>query len=443
MVVDFKNEPYTDFSKEENRRAFEEALRKVEAELGREYDLIIGGERIKTDRKAQSINPSNIDQVVGIVSQADTALAEKAIQAALKAFETWRRVPPEARARYLFKAAAILRRRKHEFSAWMVYEAGKSWAEADADTAEAIDFMEYYGRQMIKLAERQPLVRIPTEDNEMYYIPLGVGAIIPPWNFPLAIMVGMTTSAIVTGNTVVLKPASTTPVIAAKFMEILEEAGLPAGVVNYVPGSGGEIGDYLVDHPKIRFISFTGSKEVGLRIYERAAKRQPGQLWLKRVIAEMGGKDAIIVDSSADLELAAQGIVVSAFGFSGQKCSACSRAIVLEDVYDQVLELVAEKTKASRWATCATPTSLPVRSSTRRPTTRSSPTLKLASPKAALLSAAAKGKGTATSSSRPSSPMSTRGRGSCRRKSSGRWWPSPRRRTSTTPWRSPTTPSTA
>ena len=346
MVVDFKNEPYTDFSKEENRRAFEEALRKVEAELGREYDLIIGGERIKTDRKAQSINPSNIDQVVGIVSQADTALAEKAIQAALKAFETWRRVPPEARARYLFKAAAILRRRKHEFSAWMVYEAGKSWAEADADTAEAIDFMEYYGRQMIKLAERQPLVRIPTEDNEMYYIPLGVGAIIPPWNFPLAIMVGMTTSAIVTGNTVVLKPASTTPVIAAKFMEILEEAGLPAGVVNYVPGPGSEIGDYLVDHPKIRFISFTGSKEVGLRIYERAAKRQPGQLWLKRVIAEMGGKDAIIVDSSADLELAAQGIVVSAFGFSGQKCSACSRAIVLEDVYDQVLELVAEKTKA-------------------------------------------------------------------------------------------------
>lgn len=346
MVVDFKNEPYTDFSKEENRRAFEEALRKVEAELGREYDLIIGGERIKTDRKAKSINPSNIDQVVGIVSQADTALAEKAIQAALKAFETWRRVPPEARARYLFKAAAILRRRKHEFSAWMVYEAGKSWAEADADTAEAIDFMEYYGRQMIKLAERQPLVRIPTEDNEMYYIPLGVGAIIPPWNFPLAIMVGMTTSAIVTGNTVVLKPASTTPVIAAKFMEILEEAGLPAGVVNYVPGSGGEIGDYLVDHPKIRFISFTGSKEVGLRIYERAAKRQPGQLWLKRVIAEMGGKDAIIVDSSADLELAAQGIVVSAFGFSGQKCSACSRAIVLEDVYDRVLELVAEKTKA-------------------------------------------------------------------------------------------------
>ncbi|GAB6934653.1 L-glutamate gamma-semialdehyde dehydrogenase [Calditerricola yamamurae] len=346
MVVDFKNEPLTDFSKEENRRAFEEALRKVEAELGREYDLIIGGERIKTDRKIQSINPSNIDQVVGVVSQADTALAEKAVQAALKAFETWKRVPAEARARYLFKAAAILRRRKHEFSAWMVYEAGKSWAEADADTAEAIDFMEYYGRQMIKLAERQPLVRIPTEDNEMYYIPLGVGAVIPPWNFPLAIMVGMTTSAIVTGNTVVLKPASTTPVIAAKFMEILEEAGLPAGVVNYVPGSGGEIGDYLVDHPKIRFISFTGSKEVGLRIYERAAKRHPGQLWLKRVIAEMGGKDSIIVDSSADLELAAQGIVVSAFGFSGQKCSACSRAIVLEDVYDQVLELVAEKTKA-------------------------------------------------------------------------------------------------
>jgi len=272
-------------------------LNKVESELGKEYDIIIGGERIKTEQKIRSINPSNKEQVIGLVSKADRALAEKAIQTAAKTFESWKAVPGEARARYLYKAAAILRRRKHEFSAWMVKEAGKSWAEADADTAEAIDFLEYYGRQMDKLAQRQPLVRIPTEDNEMYYIPLGVGVIIPPWNFPLAIMVGMTSSAIVTGNTVVLKPASTTPVIAAKFMEVLEDAGVPAGVVNYLPGSGGEVGDFLVEHPLTRFISFTGSRDVGLRINELASKRSPGQKWIKRLIAEMGGKDRSGVES--------------------------------------------------------------------------------------------------------------------------------------------------
>jgi len=345
MQVEFKNEPFTNFKLPENRKAFEEALAKVESELGREYDLIIGGERIKTEKKSRSINPSNKEQVIGIVSQADQALAEKAIQVAAQTFETWKAVPAQARSRYLFKAAAILRRRKHEFSAWLVKEAGKSWAEADADTAEAIDFMEYYGRQMDKLAERHPLTRIPGEDNELYYIPLGVGIVIPPWNFPLAIMVGMTTAAIVAGNTVVLKPASTTPVIAAKFMEILEDAGVPAGVVNFVPGSGGEIGDYLVEHPLTRFISFTGSRDVGLRINELAAKHRPGQKWIKRLVAEMGGKDSIIVDNDCDLELAAQSIVASAFGFSGQKCSACSRAIIHQDVYDQVLNRVVELTK--------------------------------------------------------------------------------------------------
>ena len=346
MRTEFKNEPFTNFDLPENRKAFEEAMAKVVSELGREYDIIIGGERISTKKKVRSINPSRIDQVVGIVSQADQELAEKAMQVAFKTFETWRRVPGEARARYLYKAAAILRRRKHEFSAWLVKEAGKSWAEADADTAEAIDFMEYYGRQMDKLAQRHDLTRIPDEDNELYYVPLGVGVVIPPWNFPLAIMVGMTTAALVTGNTVVLKPASTTPVIAYKFMEILEEAGVPAGVVNYLPGSGGEIGDFLVEHNLTRFISFTGSKEVGLRINELAAKHRPGQKWIKRLVAEMGGKDSIVVDKECDLELAAQNIVVSAFGFSGQKCSACSRAIVHKDVYDQVLNRVVELTKA-------------------------------------------------------------------------------------------------
>ncbi|ATO49818.1 L-glutamate gamma-semialdehyde dehydrogenase [Brevibacillus laterosporus] len=346
MQVEFKNEPFVNFNLPENKQAFQAALDKVESELGREYDLIIGGERIKTEKKSRSMNPSQKDECIGIVSQADQALAEKAIQVAASTFETWKRVAPTARSRYLYKAAAILRRRKHEFSAWLVKESGKSWPEADADTAEAIDFMEYYARQMDQLSQRHALPRIPGEDNELYYIPLGVGIVIPPWNFPLAIMVGMTTAALVTGNTVVLKPASTTPVIAAKFMEILDEAGVPAGVVNFVPGSGSEIGDYLVEHTLTRFISFTGSRDVGLRINELAAKHRPGQKWMKRLVAEMGGKDSIIVDSDADLELAAQAITASAFGFSGQKCSACSRAIIHVDVYDEVLARVVERTKA-------------------------------------------------------------------------------------------------
>lgn len=344
-MIEFRNEPFTDFSKEENRLAFEAALSKVKSELGKEYDIIIGGKHIKTDRKVKSINPSNLDEVIGIISEADTELAEKAMQTAIETFASWKKVDPAARARVLFKAAAILRRRKHEFSAWMVLEAGKSWPEADADTAEAIDFMEFYGREMIRLSERQPLTRIPGEDNNLYYIPLGVGVVIPPWNFPLAIMVGMTTAAIVAGNTVVLKPATPTNVIAAKFMEILKDAGLPDGVVNYVPGPGAEVGEYLVKHPFTRFISFTGSREVGLRINELAAKTHPEQKWIKRVVAEMGGKDSIIVDEDADLDLAADAIVKSAFGFSGQKCSACSRAIIHQNVYDEVLNKVVAKTK--------------------------------------------------------------------------------------------------
>ncbi|MBO8171718.1 MAG: L-glutamate gamma-semialdehyde dehydrogenase [Bacillaceae bacterium] len=346
MVVTFQNEPFTDFTNETNKQEFEQALQTVEQQLGREYELNIGGEKIYTQKKITSLNPSRTSEVIGYAARADQKLAELAIQTAAEKFEEWKAVPPDHRARYLYKAAAILRRKRHEFSAWMVKEAGKSWPEADADTAEAIDFMEYYGRQMEKLGERQPLTRIPTEDNEMSYIPLGVGIIIPPWNFPLAIMVGMTTAAVVAGNTVVLKPASTTPVVAAKFMEILEEAGIPPGVVNYVPGSGSEVGEYLVKHPLTRFISFTGSRDVGLRINELAAKRAEGQKWIKRVTAEMGGKDSIVVDRDADLEFAAHNIVISAFGFSGQKCSACSRAIVHQDVYDEVLDKVAEKTRA-------------------------------------------------------------------------------------------------
>lgn len=344
-MISYKHELFTDFTIEANRLAYEQGLQTVAGYLGQHYPLIIGGERVTTENKIVSYNPARKTEVVGTVSKASQELAEQAMQAALSAFEEWKWVEPAVRADVLFKAAAILRRRKFEFSALLTKEAGKPWAEADADTAEAIDFLEYYGRQMLKLKDGQKVESRPGEYNQYQYIPLGVGIIISPWNFPLAIMAGTTVAAVVTGNTVLLKPASTTPVIAYKFVEVLEEAGLPAGVVNFVPGNGAEVGDYLVDHPKTRFISFTGSRDVGLRINERASKVHPGQLWIKRVIAEMGGKDTVVVDSSAELELAAESIVKSAFGFSGQKCSAGSRAVIVDDVYDEVVQLVIEKTK--------------------------------------------------------------------------------------------------
>jgi 1-pyrroline-5-carboxylate dehydrogenase len=330
---------------EENRNAYLTGLKTVEGYLGQDYPLVIGGEKITTEDKIASYNPSNKEELIGRVSKANRELAEQAMQAAVEAFKTWRKVKPEIRADVLFKAAAIIRRRKHEFSALLTKEAGKPWNEADADTAEAIDFLEFYARQMLQIKDGVPVNSRPNEYNRYDYIPLGVGIIISPWNFPLAIMAGTAVAAIVTGNTVLLKPASTTPIVAAKFVEVMEEAGLPKGVLNFVPGSGAEVGDYLVDHKDTRFISFTGSRDVGLRIFERASKLNEGQIWMKRVIAEMGGKDTIVVDSEADLELAAQSIVASAFGFSGQKCSACSRAVIVEDVYDQVLNRVIEITK--------------------------------------------------------------------------------------------------
>jgi 1-pyrroline-5-carboxylate dehydrogenase len=345
MIV-FKNETFTNFSEASNKEAMRLVLAKVKSELGKEYPLVINGEKIYTENKQKSINPGNVDQVVGVLSQANQELAEKAIQSASESFGTWRLTSPQTRAGYLFKAAAAMRRRRLEFAAWMVFEVGKNWVEADVDVAEAIDFMEFYAREMIRLGQIQPLTSLPEEDNRLTYIPLGVGVIIPPWNFPLAIMAGMTTAAIVSGNTAVLKPASTSPVIAAKFVELMEEIGLPKGVLNFIPGSGSEIGDYIVDHPKTRFISFTGSREVGIRINERAAKFANGQIWIKRLVAELGGKNAVVVDASADTEAAATGIVQSAFGFQGQKCSAGSRAIIHQDVYEEVMAKVIDKTKA-------------------------------------------------------------------------------------------------
>ena len=346
-IYPYQTEPLTDFTKAENIKKYEEGLRLVESYLGQTYPIIIDGQRMETAKTKVSLNPAKHQEIVGIIHQAGIPEAELAMQAALKTFEIWKKVDPKVRADVLFKAANLLRKRKFEFAALMTKEAGKPWSEADADVAEAIDFLEYYGRQMLALtrADDHILSRRDLERNEYTYLPLGVGAIISPWNFPLAILVGMTTAAIVTGNTVLLKPASTTQVIAYKFVEVLEAAGLPHGVLNFIPGSGLEIGDYLVLHPQTRFISFTGSKEVGISIYEKAAKVQKGQIWLKRVIAEMGGKDAILVDEDADIELAAQSIVQSAFGFSGQKCSACSRAIIHEKVYNPLIEKMVQLTQ--------------------------------------------------------------------------------------------------
>jgi len=345
-LPEFRNEALTDFSRPENKSAMEAALEKVKREQGRTHPLVIGGQRITGLPTFDSLSPANRNQVVGTFQRGTKAHVEQAIEAATKAFETWKRQPVSTRAGVLLKAAALLRKRKHEFSAVMIYEVGKTWAEADADTAEAIDFLEFYAREAYRWGGQHPITRIESEDNDLVYIPLGVGAVIPPWNFPLAIMAGMTTAAAVTGNTVVLKPSSDAPWIAYRFVELLEEAGMPAGVVNFVSGSGGEAGDPLTRSAKVRFIAFTGSKEVGLHINEEAAKTPKGQLWIKRVIAEMGGKDAIIVDREfRNLDEAATAVVASAFGFQGQKCSACSRLIVDEAIYDKLMPLVIEKTK--------------------------------------------------------------------------------------------------
>src|SRR6202789_2413819 len=340
---DFRNEPFVDFKASANEHAMKAALERVSAMLGHEYELVIGGEGFRAKEKIRSLNPARPAQVVGIHQQASAEHAEQAIAAALKAFETWQFVSPEQRTSLLLRAASIIRDRKFEFCAWLTYEVGKNWAEADADVAETIDFLEFYAREALRLSNAAPPIQYPGERNQLLYVPLGVGAVIPPWNFPFAIMAGMTAAAIVAGNTVILKPSSDSPTIAAKFFEVLEGVGLPPGVVNFCPGSGATFGNAIVQHPKTRFIAFTGSKPVGLDIHERAAKAQPGQIWIKRTILEMGGKDSILVCADAELDAAVDGVVASAFGFSGQKCSACSRAIVEAPVYDIFVERVREK----------------------------------------------------------------------------------------------------
>ncbi|MCC7154680.1 MAG: L-glutamate gamma-semialdehyde dehydrogenase [Bryobacterales bacterium] len=343
---EFRNEPYADFSEPRNAEAARAALALVRSKLGAEYRLRIGDNSYSTGDLLSSLNPSKPSEIVGLHHKATAELANQAIATADAFFAEWAKTPAPTRVEMLRRAAAILRRRKFEFDAWLVVEAGKTWPEAEADVSEAIDFCEYYALQMLKLAEPDPLVQLPGEQAVLRYLPLGVGVIIPPWNFPLAILVGMATAALVTGNTVVIKPSSDTPTIAAKFAEVLKEAGFPDASYTLLVGSGSAVGDLIVTHPRTRFVSFTGSREVGLRINELAAKPQKGQVWIKRVVAEMGGKDAIIVDEEADLDEAVQGVLWSAFGYQGQKCSACSRAIVSSKVYDRFLEKLVPKVEA-------------------------------------------------------------------------------------------------
>jgi RHH-type proline utilization regulon transcriptional repressor/proline dehydrogenase/delta 1-pyrroline-5-carboxylate dehydrogenase len=334
----FANEAMADFTRPDHRAAFPQAIAAVRAMAGKNYPLYINGKEVTTSATCNTVNPNKPSELLGKIAQAGVDETSQAISAAKNAFPAWRDTAPRERANYLLKAAEIGRRRLFELSAWQVLEIGKQWDQAYADVTEAIDFLEYYAREMIRLAEPQRIGNAPGEINHYFYEPKGIAAIIAPWNFPLAISLGMASAAIVTGNTVVFKPSNITGIIGWNLVELFREAGLPAGVFNFIPGKGSVIGDYMVDHPDISLIAFTGSVETGLRIIDRAAKVQPGQINVKKIISEMGGKNAIIIDDDADLDEAVPHVLYSAFGFQGQKCSACSRVIVLDAVYDRFVE---------------------------------------------------------------------------------------------------------
>src|SRR3954464_878646 len=355
QLPQFVNELYADFSRPEVAERAKAALAKVRSELGKEYDLLIAGDRRRSTAKLNSVNPANPSEVIGIHQKGSEDDAREAVETAAAYFPTWAAVPMEDRVRMLVRAANILRERKLEFDAWLVVEAGKTWPEAEGEVAEAIDFCEYYARQALKLANPEPTVQLSGERGEMIYLPLGVGVIIPPWHFPLAILVGMTAAALVVGNTVVVKPSSDTPTVAGKFAEVLLEAGFPAQSFSLLTGGGAPLGEVLFTHPRTRFVSFTGSRDVGLHINELAAKTPKGQLWIKRVVAEMGGKDAIVVDRETDIDKAVTGVVASAFGYQGQKCSACSRVIVLEALHDIFLERLIAATRSLKIAPAEDP----------------------------------------------------------------------------------------
>jgi RHH-type proline utilization regulon transcriptional repressor/proline dehydrogenase/delta 1-pyrroline-5-carboxylate dehydrogenase len=344
----FTNEPLADFTEPDVRRRFPEAIASVRRRLGQNYPLHVGGRDVPTGEVLPSVNPADPAEVIGRVHQAGPAEVDRALAAAAQAFPAWRDTSPDARANVLVKAADAARRRIVELSAWQVLEAGKQWDQAYADVAEAVDFFEYYAAEMRRLASPRALGNVPGEGNQLTYEPRGIAVIIAPWNFPLAISAGMCAAALVAGNTVVYKPSGFTSVIGHQLLELLQEAGLPPGAFNYLPGRGSLIGDRLVDSPLVSLIGFTGSMEVGLRILERAAKVHPGQTHVKKVICEMGGKNAIIVDDDADLDEAIPAVLQSAFGFQGQKCSACSRTIVLDAVYDRFVKRLSEGASALR-----------------------------------------------------------------------------------------------
>ncbi|MFQ5581860.1 MAG: L-glutamate gamma-semialdehyde dehydrogenase [Mariprofundaceae bacterium] len=341
----FRIEPVKRFTAPAERENFSSAVETVCRELGSDYPLVIRGKEITTDTQITSINPARPDQIIGTVSAADIEQADAAVEAATSALGDWRRTPVHKRASMLRKAASMLRARRDEFAAWQVFEAGKPWREADADVTEAIDFLHYYAFEAKRLAAGRRM-DVAGESNLYTYIPRGVAAVIPPWNFPLAITCGMLSAAIACGNTAILKPSSQTPVIAARFVQLLLEAGVPAGVINYLPADGATTGEHLVTHPDVHIIAFTGSCEVGCRIQQLAAAGLDTQSHVKKIIAEMGGKNAVIVDTDADLDDAVAGIVGSAFGYAGQKCSACSRLIVVGDVYNELLERLAHATQS-------------------------------------------------------------------------------------------------
>jgi RHH-type transcriptional regulator, proline utilization regulon repressor / proline dehydrogenase / delta 1-pyrroline-5-carboxylate dehydrogenase len=340
----FQNEPLSDFSQQAARDSMQRVLKEVSAKFGDSYPLIIKNQTVSTANWIEVRDPSHHNRLLGRCGKASPAQAKQAIEAARATFPAWRDTDPAKRADYLFRAADVMRRRRFELAAWEVYECGKPWREADADVAEAIDFCDYYGREMIRLAAPQRR-DVPGEENATFYEPRGVTVVIAPWNFPLAILCGMTTAALVTGNPVIMKPAEQSSIVAAKLMEVFQEVELPPGVVAYMPGIGEELGPELIRNPSVAMIAFTGSKGVGLLINREAAETPAGQDHVKRVLAEMGGKNAIIVDDDADLDEAVLGVMHSAFGYQGQKCSACSRAVVLESIYDRFLSRLVEATR--------------------------------------------------------------------------------------------------
>jgi RHH-type proline utilization regulon transcriptional repressor/proline dehydrogenase/delta 1-pyrroline-5-carboxylate dehydrogenase len=344
----FRNEPTLDFSIARNRTKMAEALKAVRDRGEAHYPLFIGSSEVRTEREIRSVNPARPRETVGRVSSAGKAEADAAVREALESHPAWRRIAPEKRADYLFKAAGELRRQRVELAALEVIEVGKTWKDADSDVCEAIDYLEYYGREMMRLGNPVMLGDLPGEENVYAYQPKGIGAVIAPWNFPLAIAAGMTSAAIAAGNCVIFKPSGLSPVTGYRLCETFKSAGLPPGVLQFLPGPGSETGEYLVIHPDIDFIAFTGSKDVGLRILRLAAETGQGQRNIKKVVAEMGGKNAVIVDETADLDEAVKGVLESAFGYQGQKCSACSRVIVIGDGFTEFCGRLSEAARSLR-----------------------------------------------------------------------------------------------